>query len=176
MRAARILENSLIAGKFSCASGTDVDNAADFEQGARQFLLAKFAQLLAEPATTLAQAAALVEAGDGIHHALSGHGLDRPELLRAIVDRFNNIRKGRTQLSALVGPSGIGKTPLAAMYAHREHCSYDRVCWIDAESDASIIASIVNQARIIGISDIHNGDQTALAIEFTNAVRRFIGR
>ncbi|MGV0813487.1 ATP-binding protein [Mycolicibacterium boenickei] len=175
-RASRILENSLIAGVFSRASSADVGTTRDLAQGPRQLSLATFAEFLAEPETALAQAAALVEAGEGIQHAPNGHGVDRPELFSAIVNRFNNIRTRRAQLSVLVGPSGIGKTRLAAMYAHREHRSYDRVCWIDAESDAAIIASIVNQARIIGISDIHNGGPTELANEFRNAVHRFIGR
>ncbi|MGV0593109.1 NB-ARC domain-containing protein [Mycolicibacterium porcinum] len=169
-RAARILENSLIAQIFSRAAGTER------KPDGRSVSLATFAGFLAEQETALAQAAALIEAGDGIHHAPSGVGIDRPEQYGRIVERFNNIRSDRAQLCALVGPSGSGKTRLAAIYAHREHRSYDRVCWIDAESDATIASSIVQQAATVGITDLHNGDYYEIAGAFRRSISRFIGR
>lgn len=172
-RAAPILESHLINQVFSRAAG-----AVGSERGKRYraVTLAEFEELLAPHAEVLAQAAAKVESGDGIEHVPNGGGVQRPKLLQDLAQRFSSVRTGSAQLCALTGPSGVGKTRLAAMYAHRERDAYDRVCWIDAESDESITASILSQQRAIGIPDVFRGDPDKLATAFKKCVGSFIGR
>lgn len=172
-RAAPILESHLINQVFSRAAGTAGQGPAGRY---RAVTLTEFEELLAPPADVFAQAAAKVEAGDGIEHVPSGGGVQRPKLLQDLAQRFSSVRTGTAQLCALTGPSGVGKTKLAAMYMHRERDAYDRVCWIDAESDASITASILSQQRAIGISDVFRGDPDKLAVAFKKCVGSFIGR
>ena len=174
-RAARILENSLIAQIFSRAAEAD-SAVGETIDGGRSVTVAAFAELLAEPEYVLARAAALVEAGEGIHRVPSSRGIDRPDEFAKIVGRFNNIRSRRVRMCALTGASGIGKTRLAAMYAVREHRSYDRVVWIDAESDTSITTSVLRQARGIGIPEHCSGDLDEITDAFKRSISRFIGR
>ncbi|WP_285030658.1 ATP-binding protein [Mycolicibacterium sp. lyk4-40-TYG-92] len=177
VRGAQVLEHSLITHVFERAAATDTAHHRDTPvRGSRTVTLTEFCEYLAPPEMALSQAAGLIEAGDGIHYVPTGDGVDRPELFTAIVDRFNNIRSARAQMCALVGPSGIGKTRLAAMFAHAEHRTYDRVCWIDAESDASIVASIARQTAIIGLPDPLIGSNADVAAAFLSAIRTFIGR
>jgi hypothetical protein len=171
--AAPILESHLINEVFSRAAGTVRQGTAGRY---RTVTLAEFQKLLAPPADLLAQAAAKVESGDGIEHVPNGGGVQRPKLLQHLAQRFSSVRSGTAQLCAITGPSGVGKTRLAAMYAHRERSAYDRVCWIDAESDASVIASILTQQRAIGISDAFRGDPDKLSVAFRKCVSTFIGR
>ncbi|WP_164911509.1 AAA family ATPase [Mycobacteroides franklinii] len=177
-RAARILENSLITDIFARAAKTHEGNNPDSGRSYRALTLDEFAAWLTPSAMqTLAQVAGRIEAGEGIEHVPSGEGIDRPAQIRQVLERFSNVRSRNSRLCALVGPSGIGKTRLAAMFAHREREAYDRVCWLDADSDASIIASIVKQRRSLGLEDFDGGGEPdELATAFKEAVSTFIGR
>ncbi|HEY5856401.1 MAG TPA: hypothetical protein VIW24_20780 [Aldersonia sp.] len=138
--------------------------------------MANFEALLAEPPFVLAEAAAIAEFGNGIHHVPSGDGVERPELLEEIARRFDNVRTRDVRRCSLTGMSGIGKSRMAAMYAHREREAYDRVCWIDASSEASIIASITNQARTIGVDLLDKLTSEEIAPAFRECIGRFTGR
>lgn len=171
--AADLLENALINDIFSRAAGT---RRKDLDTEYRVVTLAEFCQMLAPGVDVLAQAAACVEAGGGIEHVPNGRGIERPKQFGEIVARFSDVREGSAQLSALVGPSGIGKSRLAAMYAHSRCDTYDRICWIDAESDASIIASIDRQKRTIVLPEVNLGDVEEVSVAFKACIRSFIGR
>lgn len=183
-RAARILESELIKDVFSRAADTYDDGDDAYDDGDelslpqdRSVPLHKFRALLAEPAEVLAQVAAQCDTGSGAERAPSGDGIARPDKLALITDRFNNIRSRRIQQCVLTGPSGSGKTRLAAMYVHSEADSYDRVTWIDGESSASIVSSIVKQSTIIGISNPEStGDADVIADAFKGSISGFIGR
>ncbi|SKG72601.1 P-loop NTPase family protein [Mycobacteroides abscessus] len=171
--AADLLENALINDIFSRAAGT---RKKDLDTEYRVVTLAEFCQMLAPGVDVLAQATACVEAGRGIEHVPNGQGIERPKQLEWIAARFSDVREGSAQLSALVGPSGIGKSRLAAMYAHGQCDTYDRICWIDAESDASIIASIDRQKRTIVLPEVNLGDVEEVSAAFKACIRSFIGR
>ncbi|SIL04372.1 NB-ARC domain [Mycobacteroides abscessus subsp. abscessus] len=175
-RAAHILESSLITEVFVRAARIQHASTTATGSGGHELTLADFMALLAAPSTILAHSAAQIEAGDGIEHVPNRGGVERPEQMQQIVDRLSNVRSTKAQLCALVGPSGIGKTRLAAMYVHLERGAYDRVCWLDAESDASIIASIIGQRLTIGLPEITSTDSDDIAAAFKKCVSSFIGR
>lgn len=68
--------------------------------------------------------------------------LPRPELLERIHRALTASPEDRVvRTCAVLGLSGIGKTSAAAAYAHDVADSYDQVFWLDAESDAALVAS-----------------------------------
>ncbi len=66
-----------------------------------------------------------------------------------------NLEAGKqTALTqALSGLGGVGKTQIAAEYAHRYKNSYEAVFWVDAESNASLDNSVVDIARLLDLPE-----------------------
>jgi hypothetical protein len=56
---------------------------------------------------------------------------------------------------ALYGLGGIGKTEIAAEYAHRFSSEYDVVWWIRADQEDSIRSALVGLGRRLGLQDFH---------------------
>jgi hypothetical protein len=56
---------------------------------------------------------------------------------------------------ALYGLGGVGKTEIAAEYAHRFSSDYDMVWWIRADQEDSIRAALVGLGRQLGLKDFH---------------------
>jgi tetratricopeptide (TPR) repeat protein len=56
---------------------------------------------------------------------------------------------------ALYGLGGVGKTEIAAEYAHRFSGDYDVVWWIRADQEDSIRAALVGLGRRLGLRDFH---------------------
>lgn len=81
--------------------------------------------------------------------------------------REEALEKLRTQLTsgspavirqppqALYGLGGIGKTEIAAEYAHRFSGDYDVVWWIRADQEDSIRSALVGLGRRLGLRDYH---------------------
>jgi hypothetical protein len=81
--------------------------------------------------------------------------------------REQALEKLRTQLTsggpavirqppqALYGLGGIGKTEIAAEYAHRFSSEYDVVWWIRADQEDSIRSALVGLGRRLGLQDFH---------------------
>jgi Tetratricopeptide repeat/NB-ARC domain len=81
--------------------------------------------------------------------------------------REEALEKLRTQLTsgspavirqppqALYGLGGIGKTEIAAEYAHRFSGDYDVVWWIRADQEDSIRSALVGLGRRLGLPDYH---------------------
>jgi len=67
--------------------------------------------------------------------------VDRPSLLQALRDTLNKQRSDNVRRVALLGPSGIGKSSLAAAYIADQADAYDCVFWADGESEAALTAS-----------------------------------
>ena len=56
---------------------------------------------------------------------------------------------------ALYGLGGIGKTEIAAEYAHRFSSDYNVVWWIRADQEDSIRSALVGLGRRLGLQDFH---------------------
>ncbi|MBS2963242.1 tetratricopeptide repeat protein [Actinocrinis puniceicyclus] len=63
---------------------------------------------------------------------------------------------------ALHGLGGVGKTQLALEYAYRFRADYDLVWWVNAEQDETVVESLSQLARRLGIPV---GDSSAAAAE-----------
>lgn len=175
--AARLLEKSTITEIFERAAGIETVMPTHEGTPARAVSLADFTALLATSPLLLAEAVGADETAIGLHHVPSGDGIARAEQLTAIRMRFDNIRSRRSRRCAIVGRSGLGKTRLAAMYAHTESEAYDRVCWIDAESDAAVLASVVAQRRTLGLLNLEPQLPPAdVAERFRASIAAFPGR
>ncbi|MDB6084375.1 MAG: hypothetical protein JWN43_2256 [Gammaproteobacteria bacterium] len=80
--------------------------------------------------------------------------VERPALLRRLVEALDGPRDDGARRAALVGPSGIGKSSLAASYVADRADSYDLIFWVDGESDDSLLTSF---RRITDF--LHPGDR-----------------
>jgi tetratricopeptide (TPR) repeat protein len=56
---------------------------------------------------------------------------------------------------ALYGLGGVGKTEIAAEYAHRYSGEYDIVWWVRADQEDSIRAALIGLGRQLGLKDFH---------------------
>ncbi|MFB7878541.1 NB-ARC domain-containing protein [Nocardia sp. NPDC056064] len=145
----------------------------------RQEILSRlqgFTELLAHPRHLIAEAVGIDETSAGLHHVPSGEGTARSELIDGIAHRFANLRAGHALRCALTGKSGIGKSRLAAMFAHTHRHAYDRVCWIDSESEASVHASVISQRHTLGLAGQEKRAIRELAESFRESIATSPGR
>lgn len=71
-----------------------------------------------------------------------------------------------TQVVALSGLGGVGKTQIAIEYAYRYMSEYAAIFWIEAETVESIMSSMVRIAKVIGIPlDNPEMEQQAITTE-----------
>jgi CO dehydrogenase nickel-insertion accessory protein CooC1 len=103
----------------------------------------------------------------------------RDHILKEI--RSNLHATSGVKVQALQGMGGIGKSAIAAEYAHRYQADYDVVCWISAEESSLIDTQIldaldllierrdsIRQTRVEDILDLLNRKERTLLI-FDNA-------
>jgi tetratricopeptide (TPR) repeat protein len=64
-----------------------------------------------------------------------------------------------TQTEAIHGLGGVGKTQLALEYAHRYASDYDLIWWIPAEQPTTVIATLAELARRLGIEERPDQDE-----------------
>lgn len=67
--------------------------------------------------------------------------ITRPKLLDSLVWALSWPETSQVQRAALIGPSGIGKSSMAAAYIADRADSYDWIFWVDCESEESILTS-----------------------------------
>jgi tetratricopeptide (TPR) repeat protein len=91
---------------------------------------------------------------------------DRAELIAKIDEAL--ISNRRTVLTALHGLGGIGKTQMARRFAGLRRDDYKIGIWIEAESGASLLASLSSLARRLGLPE--EPDQQALAVRVLEKV------
>jgi transcriptional regulator with XRE-family HTH domain len=72
---------------------------------------------------------------------------------------------------ALYGLGGVGKTEIAAEYAHRYSGDYDVVWWIRADQEDSIRAALVGLGRRLGLPDSQHQDRDHVAGIVLDALR-----
>jgi hypothetical protein len=63
---------------------------------------------------------------------------------------------------AIIGPHGIGKTALAAVYASSNQQVYTTVSWIDAETSAACIAALAAIGRRAGVATTSDSERDAV--------------
>ena len=67
-----------------------------------------------------------------------------------------------TQLFAIHGLGGVGKTQLAARYARVQRDAYDVIWWLRAEQPATLRADLAGLAATLGLVDDYSDEQAAL--------------
>jgi tetratricopeptide (TPR) repeat protein/DNA-binding XRE family transcriptional regulator len=75
-----------------------------------------------------------------------------------------------TQSSALHGLGGVGKTQIALEYAYRHALEYSAVFWIGAETEESIVASLLRIAEMLQLPEREDKDQQRVVV----AVHRWL--
>jgi class 3 adenylate cyclase len=85
----------------------------------------------------------------------------REDILTALYDSLHrNERAALTQTGAIHGLGGIGKTQIAAEYAHRYAGEYDHVWWVAAEDVAARQTGYVELARRLKLPEQNAQDPT----------------
>jgi tetratricopeptide (TPR) repeat protein len=111
----------------------------------------------AGPAMTVAEPGQVV-IGDPPGEAVAWQ--DRPYLLEEVVAAADEGRA--TVVSALAGQRGVGKTQLAAAYARlRIQHGWSVVVWVNAESEAGVIAALDELAAAAGVREPEADPQAA---------------
>jgi transcriptional regulator with XRE-family HTH domain len=94
----------------------------------------------------------------------------RDDLLAAMRERLQSGQA--TVVQALHGMGGVGKTQLAAEYAHRFAESYDLTWWIDAEQDGLIGDQVVSLGLVLGCVPAGAGTEAVRAAVLAELRRR----
>ena len=85
------------------------------------------------------------------------HFVGREAELQILRDKLTSGKTAviRQPPEALYGLGGVGKTEIAAEYAHRYSGEYDVVWWIRADQEDSIRAALIGLGRQLGLKDFH---------------------
>ncbi|MFJ5231290.1 hypothetical protein ACIQBJ_15500 [Kitasatospora sp. NPDC088391] len=132
LRSADRMSNHLVREIFRRAGG----------EGGGVFTLADFRAEVLTPGQLLAEDSGVFDWGLMVGRVPAPPDLPRPDVLERIAAALGAEAAGRTVSScALLGLSGMGKTSLAAAFAHDRADSYDRIFWVDAESEAALLGA-----------------------------------
>lgn len=95
----------------------------------------------------------------------------REEILETLQTRLHAKHVAiLTQLYALHGPGGIGKTQIALEYAYRHALEYSAVFWIEAETVEYIESSMLRIAELLQLPERQETDQKSIVA----AVQRWL--
>src|SRR6266487_1413836 len=90
--------------------------------------------------------------------------------LNALYTVFSSNKvTSQTQIRAISGLGGIGKTQIAVEYAYRYRDRYQAILWVTASSHAALVADFVMLATSLGLPEQHEQDQDTVV----RAVRRW---
>jgi len=119
----------------------------------------------------------------GTHRGVEGERVRRPEAgaaifnvpvaTRTFVGRQEQLRRlgeglsgdgavAITQVHAIHGMGGVGKTQLAARYARQQREGYDVVWWVRAEQQPTLRADLAGMAAALGLVDAEADEQDAI--------------
>ena len=91
----------------------------------------------------------------------------RKKFLKQIFDRFNDSMPRPYQYRiALFGMGGVGKTQTALEYVYINRAIYNRIYWITAINQASLLSGYQKIAKTMGLKKISdlNSVETAKAV------------
>ncbi|MFI2239447.1 tetratricopeptide repeat protein [Streptomyces chrestomyceticus] len=129
------------AGRLTNYLAFEIHRRAAGEFGGK-FPLADFRDELLTPDRHLAYELGEFDWGITVGAVPAPSGIARPELVSQIRTTLTESGGKRTVATCgLLGPSGIGKTSIAAAYAHDVADSYDHIFWVNGENSASLNAS-----------------------------------
>ncbi|MEM1256433.1 MAG: tetratricopeptide repeat protein [Cyanobacteria bacterium P01_H01_bin.21] len=92
----------------------------------------------------------------------------REEVLQTLHQRLSQDKAaGLSQIQAIHGLGGIGKTQAAVEYAYRHRQDYQAVFWVRAETDLEVRTGFVEIARLLNLSqqDAQDPDDTLRAVK-----------
>jgi NB-ARC domain len=98
-----------------------------------------------------------------VPHTRNPHFTGRSEELQKL--RKQLVESGTTGLSqvqAISGLGGIGKTQTALEYAHRHRQDYSAVFWVQADTDGQICSGFINIARNLNLQQKDEADQNII--------------
>jgi len=90
---------------------------------------------------------------------------DAPQLVDAFCGRDNDLARldkdfatttAQPVVRVIAAMGGAGKTQLAVAYALRARARYTHICWFNADSDGSLLASVAGFARQVGLVPLGN--------------------
>jgi tetratricopeptide (TPR) repeat protein len=77
----------------------------------------------------------------------------REDMLKQLKENLESSKQTELTQQALSGLGGVGKTQIAAEYAHRYRKDYQAVLWVEAETDASLSNSVVDIASLLDLPE-----------------------
>lgn len=95
----------------------------------------------------------------------------RSAILKQLHETLTASKKAAlTQLQAISGLGGIGKTQTAVEYAYRYRKDYQAVLWARADTAETLISDVVNIASLLGLSEKDEQDRSRIV----TAVKRWL--
>lgn len=140
-RSAGLLVGYLLSEVFGRAADVSGQNA--------MFTVADLRSLLLVGSDTLANVFSTRDWGLVVGALPQIPDVERSEIVSAITARFPPSRALGVREVTLLGPSGIGKSSLAALYIGARADAYDFIGWVDCETDYSALLSFQRLAMAL---------------------------
>ncbi|MEV0325603.1 hypothetical protein AB0H63_04015 [Micromonospora echinospora] len=169
VQSAGILTRALTAEVF--------DRAAEAVESV--FTMDRFRELLVVDGSALALATGARDWGVVVGTMPPIPDIARPDLLQPLVAALRQTDRRQPARAVLTGPSGIGKSSLAAAYLADRADTYDVIFWVDGETPFTLLAAFQQISAYLrtGSSDGASSSMEAtLRREVHTELSRFPGR